>query len=143
MSGITCHVLDTSLGRPAAGVLVKLERMPLSRHGKIDYQRLPAPTPVEAESEAEPARSEVEKLLAGIWSEVLGLARVGREENFFELGGHSLLATQVMSRVRAVFGVEVRLRELFELYKSCHGLLLLSRSANYVQGQRMWRFVTG
>ena len=95
-------------------VLVKLERMPLSRHGKIDYQRLPEPAPVEGELEAEAARSEVEALLAGIWSEVLGLARVGREENFFELGGHSLLATQVMSRVRKAFGVEVRLRELFE-----------------------------
>jgi amino acid adenylation domain-containing protein/FkbM family methyltransferase len=95
-------------------VLVKLERMPLSRHGKIDYQRLPAPAPLEGELEGEPARSEVEELIAGIWSEVLGVARVGREENFFELGGHSLLATQVMSRVREAFGVEVALRELFE-----------------------------
>ncbi len=95
-------------------VLVKLERMPLSRHGKIDYQRLPAPVPLAGESEAEAARSEVEELLAGIWSEVLSLVRVGREENFFELGGHSLLATQVMSRVREAFGVEVGLRELFE-----------------------------
>ncbi len=95
-------------------VLVKLERMPLSRHGKIDYQRLPAPAPVEGELKGEAARSEVEELLAGIWSEVLSLVRVGREENFFELGGHSLLATQVMSRVREAFGVEMRLRELFE-----------------------------
>ena len=95
-------------------VLVKLERMPLSRHGKIDYQRLPAPAPLEGELKGEAARSEVEELLAGIWSEVLGLVRVGREENFFELGGHSLLATQVISRVREAFGVEMRLRELFE-----------------------------
>ncbi|HEU4833564.1 MAG TPA: amino acid adenylation domain-containing protein [Pyrinomonadaceae bacterium] len=95
-------------------VLVKLERMPLSRHGKVDYQRLPAPAPVEGEMEGEPAHSEVEEMIAGIWGEVLGLARVGREENFFELGGHSLLATQVMSRVREAFGVEVALRELFE-----------------------------
>jgi amino acid adenylation domain-containing protein/FkbM family methyltransferase len=95
-------------------VLVKLERMPLSRHGKVDYQRLPAPAPVEGELEGESARSEVEEMIAGIWSEVLGLARVGRDENFFELGGHSLLATQVMSRVREAFGVEVALRELFE-----------------------------
>ena len=56
----------------------------------------------------------MEELLAGIWSEVLGVERVGREENFFELGGHSLLATQVMCRVREAFGVEVGLRELFE-----------------------------
>ena len=52
-------------------------------------------------------------MLAGIWSEVLGV-RVGVADDFFELGGHSLLATQVMSRVREAFGVEVALRELFE-----------------------------
>ncbi len=95
-------------------VLVKLERMPLSRHGKIDYQRLPAPVAVAGELRGEAARNEVEKMLAGIWSDVLGLVRVGRDENFFELGGHSLLATQVISRVREVFSVELRLRELFE-----------------------------
>ena len=95
-------------------VVVKLDRMPLSRHGKVDYHRLPAPAPAEGELEGESARSEVEELIAGIWSDVLGLARVGREENFFELGGHSLLATQVMSRLREAFGVEVALRELFE-----------------------------
>jgi acyl-CoA synthetase (AMP-forming)/AMP-acid ligase II len=49
-------------------VVVKLERLPLSRHGKIDYQRLPAPAPVEGELRGEAARSEVEELLAGIWS---------------------------------------------------------------------------
>ncbi len=95
-------------------VLVKLERMPLSRHGKTDYQRLPAPVAVAGELKGEAARNEVEEILAGIWSEVLSLVRVGRDENFFELGGHSLLATQVMSRVRKAFGVEVGLRELFE-----------------------------
>jgi len=52
--------------------------------------------------------------VAGIWSEVLGVERVGVRENFFELGVHSLLATQVVSRVRAAFAAEVALRALFE-----------------------------
>src|SRR4051812_34131812 len=52
--------------------------------------------------------------MAAIWSEVLGVRRVGIHDDFFELGGHSLLATQVMSRVREAFGVEVPLRRLFE-----------------------------
>ena len=48
-------------------------------------------------------QSVIEEVLVGIWSEVLGLKRVGIHDNFFELGGHSLLATQLISRVRDAF----------------------------------------
>ncbi|MFC6021626.1 condensation domain-containing protein, partial [Plantactinospora solaniradicis] len=55
-----------------------------------------------------------QELLAGIWAEVLGVDRIGVRDNFFTLGGHSLLATRVVSRIRAVFAVEVAVAALFD-----------------------------
>jgi acyl carrier protein len=55
-----------------------------------------------------------EEILARVWAEVLGVPQVGVFDNFFELGGHSLKATQVMSRISAVFQIDLPLRLLFE-----------------------------
>ena len=114
---------------PAAWVL--LERLPLTANGKVDRAALPAPSlgkvdrkvaraawPAPAER-AEAGgyiapRSPVEQVLAGIWEEVLGLQRVGMEDDFFALGGHSLIAAQVTSRVLQALSVELSLRVLFE-----------------------------
>ncbi|WP_345007264.1 condensation domain-containing protein, partial [Dactylosporangium siamense] len=56
----------------------------------------------------------VQEVLAGIWAEVLGVDRVGAQDDFFELGGHSLLATRVISRARTAFGVELPVAALFD-----------------------------
>jgi acyl carrier protein len=97
---------------PAA--IVILPALPLTPNGKIDRKALPAPdhTAVASRAYAAPV-GEVEQALAGIWQELLGLARVGREDHFFELGGHSLLAMQVVSRLRQRLGLELPLRALF------------------------------
>lgn len=95
---------------------VRLDRIPLSPSGKVDRKSLPEPDSARPEMAREyiAPRTETETTLAQVWSELLGVERVGAEDNFFELGGHSLLATQVMSRVREIWQVEVPLRALFE-----------------------------
>ncbi|HET7114571.1 MAG TPA: FkbM family methyltransferase, partial [Pyrinomonadaceae bacterium] len=94
---------------------VMLERLPLLPNGKVDRQSLPSPdedTLAFGNTYVAP-RAPVEEVIAAIWSELLGVARVGINDNFFELGGHSLLATQVVSRLRGALQVELPLRKLF------------------------------
>src|SRR6185503_14108919 len=92
-----------------------LESLPLTATGKIDRNALPVDEIAVVTSENYLApRTAVEKVLAGIFSEMLSLERFGVDESFFDLGGHSLLATQVLSRVREAFQVELPLRKLFK-----------------------------
>jgi amino acid adenylation domain-containing protein len=96
-------------------VFVYLEALPLTRHGKIDRGALPAPEaerPALAEAFLAP-QTPTEKSLAAVWTKLLGINRVGSNDNYFELGGDSLLATQLVSQVRGVFEVELPLVELF------------------------------
>ncbi len=93
---------------------VPLEELPRTPNGKIDLKALPNPARGSDESQYIAPRSEVEEQVAEIWSQILGIAKVGAEDNFFTLGGHSLLATQVVSRIREIYSVELPLRDLFE-----------------------------
>ena len=82
-------------------VFVWLAELPLTANGKLDRKRLPEPgVAAAAEVGASAPQTEIERAVAAIWSQVLGLEGISREANFFNLGGHSLLATRVMSRVR-------------------------------------------
>ncbi|MGH7411794.1 MAG: amino acid adenylation domain-containing protein, partial [Candidatus Methylomirabilis sp.] len=94
---------------------VFLDSLPLTSTGKVDRLALPAPdrTTADRGTAFVAPRTEIEKELARIWEEVLGVERVGVKDNFFELGGHSLLATQVFSRIRSCFRVELPLSSLF------------------------------
>ncbi|MCA9977377.1 MAG: AMP-binding protein, partial [Anaerolineales bacterium] len=97
---------------PAAYVL--LDGFPLTTNGKIDRRALPAP--VESRSELLGAyvapRNEVERALAHIWAQVLGVAQVGVHDNFFDLGGDSMLSLRIVAQAEAA-GVSVSLRDLF------------------------------
>jgi amino acid adenylation domain-containing protein len=98
---------------PAA--YVRMERLPLTPNGKLDRGALPAPEGgAFARRGYEAPVGETEQALAEIWSEVLGVERVGRWDDFFELGGHSLLAVRVVSRVRQLLGAQVELGAVFQ-----------------------------
>jgi aryl carrier-like protein len=92
---------------------VRLESLPLTPNGKLDRKGLPAPdSRAYAVREYEPAQGALEQALADIWSEVLGVERVGRHDNFFELGGHSLLMVRVLEKMR-VRGLQAAVQHIF------------------------------
>lgn len=92
--------------------LMILAQFPLSANGKLDRKALPEP---ERETVAyEAPVGETEQALALLWQELLGVARVGRQDNFFALGGHSLLAVQLLHRVQARLGRTLPLGAVFE-----------------------------
>ncbi|WP_162911640.1 non-ribosomal peptide synthetase [Streptomyces koyangensis] len=115
---LRAELRDCSVGRlpefmvPAA--IMVIDRLPLSASGKVDRRALPVPDYNTRAGGSRAPRTPGEKLLCTLFGEVLGLQRVGAEDDFFALGGHSLLATRLASRVRAVMGVELPVRKVFE-----------------------------
>ncbi|WP_063785677.1 non-ribosomal peptide synthetase [Streptomyces virginiae] len=94
-----------------------VEKLPLTSNGKVDRNLLTIsaekPPPRPDTSKGEPL-SETEKILAGIWSEVLNRPMAGRHENFFSHGGQSLQASRMEARIRSRIGVSISLRSIFD-----------------------------
>ena len=96
-------------------VYMEVAQLHLTVHGKIDKSRLPAiDWQALGSADYQEARNEGERRLVKVWQEVLGLERVGVQDNFFDLGGHSLLAIQLVAAIRQELGYEPDIRTIFE-----------------------------
>src|SRR5690606_37003279 len=96
------------------GFIVPLEELSLTPNGKVDRKQLPAPVstepePVELDEELEP----MERVIAEVWSSLLGIDRISAGDNFFEIGGHSLLAVEAVALIEERTGHRPEPRSLF------------------------------
>ncbi|MEH2523002.1 MULTISPECIES: non-ribosomal peptide synthase/polyketide synthase [unclassified Bradyrhizobium] len=92
--------------------IVKLERLPLTAHGKVDREALPVPDMQAAAAAHVAPRTATETTLAAIWAELLGQSVIGVDDNFFELGGDSIISLQLVGRARQA-GLRIEPRDVF------------------------------
>ncbi|HEY9033965.1 MAG TPA: amino acid adenylation domain-containing protein [Pseudomonadales bacterium] len=97
---------------PAA--LITVSEWPLTANGKVDEKQLAEPDNNPGSQAYVAPRNDTELALCAIWSEVLGIEKIGIHDNFFELGGHSLLATRLAARIRSRLDCTLELRMIFE-----------------------------
>jgi hypothetical protein len=128
--GVAAYIVPVDSARPRLGELqdhlrralpptmvpswyVVLDALPITPNGKVDHRALPAPSASGA-AEYRPPETPTEESLAEIWLRVLGVDRVGRDDDLFALGGRSLQAIRVLTSVAAVFGVELAVQDVFD-----------------------------
>jgi natural product biosynthesis luciferase-like monooxygenase protein len=114
------EVLRAALARELPEIMVPalvlvLAALPITPNGKVDRRALPEPQAIAVRPAAIAPQSDIEKTIASIWEDVLGLPQVGTADNFFDLGGHSLLVVQVQRRLREACGREVSITDMFRL----------------------------
>ncbi|MEU9609899.1 condensation domain-containing protein, partial [Streptomyces sp. NPDC048057] len=107
------HLSATLPDHMVPAAFVTLAELPLNTSGKLDRNALPAPDFTTQTTDRAP-RTAQEKALTELFAEVLGLPRIGIDDDFFVLGGHSLLATRLTSRIRATLDIEIPVRALFD-----------------------------
>jgi thioesterase domain-containing protein len=121
--------------------VVILKEIPKGPTGKLQRIGLAEKLGLTAESEAAapaqkaPPRTELERTLAGIWGEVLGLGPVGVHDNFFQTGGDSLLAAQLLTRLQQSLQVEISMLSLLDEAATVAGMAELIESRDRQPGQ--------
>ncbi|MBN1040279.1 non-ribosomal peptide synthetase [Clostridium botulinum] len=93
--------------------IMQVEKIALTANGKFDKRSLPKPNLRVGQNDYEGPRNDLEKTLARIWSEALGIEKIGINDNFFELGGHSLKAMTLISKIHKETNKDIPLKELF------------------------------
>jgi amino acid adenylation domain-containing protein len=135
--GLRRHLKNSLPEYMIPSAFVTLGALPLTPNGKVDRRRLPEEDGARPELEEAyvAPRSEMERRIAGVWQEALGVEKVGVHDNFFNLGGHSLLIVQVNSKLREVMQAEVSIIDMFK-YPTVSALAEhLSREAPAVPAQ--------
>jgi len=122
-SALRAHLRDKLPEFMVPSAFVQLEKMPLTPNGKIDRGALPAPDRARHEGSAKyhAPTSELERAIAGVLAELLGIDQVGTDDNFFDLGANSLMLVQASVRLRTVLGRNVALVQMFQ-YPSIRAL---------------------
>nr|WP_258957390.1 non-ribosomal peptide synthetase [Bacillus wiedmannii] len=93
--------------------IVQLEKLPITRNGKLDRRALPMPEHKGTEQYISP-RNKIELVIAEAFQEILGIEQVGIDDSFFRLGGHSLRATRLVNKIEQKLGTRIPLRDVME-----------------------------
>lgn len=113
IAAVTAHLAARLPEYLVPSAIVALPELPLTRNGKLDRGRLPAPVQPPSAS-GRTARGEREQMLIRVFAQTLGVSHLDIDDNFFALGGHSLLGAQLILRLRDLLGCQLSLRDLFE-----------------------------
>ena len=110
LSGIRNQLSESLPDYMIPAYFIHLDELPLNANGKVDYRALPAPEYTSLESYVAPTTQE-ERILCGVWAEVLGVEKIGIRDNFFSVGGDSIKSIQISARVRKA-GYSIAVQDL-------------------------------
>ncbi|WP_395367082.1 amino acid adenylation domain-containing protein [Streptomyces sp. YH02] len=111
---LRAHLAGKLPGYMIPGIYVVLDEFPLTPNRKVDRKALPAPQAKAAAAGDQAPRTASERLVAGVWADVLGAAVPGVHADFFGLGGHSLIAVNAMNQLNSMLGTTVDVRAIFD-----------------------------